>query len=107
MSTVTIEVEEYEVDLEKGTFLVEFSITADMTYQPAKVSGPPEDCYPDESEIDVTEVKILSVKDAEGKEISLTPKLIKQLGEAIDPSDFYYDLWEEWEGEQDPPDSSE
>lgn len=96
MSTVTIEVEEYEVDLGEDTFIVDFSITADITYRPARVSGPPEDYYPEESEVDITEMKILGLWDMEGEEVTLTPELIKQLGEAIDPSDFYDELWEEW-----------
>jgi hypothetical protein len=47
LTTYTVEVDGNEIDL---------TIEYDAVYQPAKVSGPPEDCYPDESSLDITDV---------------------------------------------------
>lgn len=109
--SVTLEVEEYEVEVEVENewhiIYVDFSISAVLTYQPARISGPPEDCYPDESEIDVVECKLLRAYDEEGKNIPLMQDLREKIDAQIDASDFYDELWEEWESEQDPPDSNE
>jgi hypothetical protein len=47
LTTYTIELDGNEIDL---------TIEYDAVYQPARISGPPEDCYPDESELDITDV---------------------------------------------------
>ena len=49
LTTYTIELDGNEIDL---------TIEYDAVYQPAKVSGPPEDCHPDESELDITDITI-------------------------------------------------
>lgn len=49
LTTYTIELDGNEIDL---------TIEYDAVYQPAKLSGPPEDCYPDESELDITDVTV-------------------------------------------------
>jgi len=38
---------------------IEVGISYDAVYQPAYISGPPEDCYPDESSMDITDMVIL------------------------------------------------
>ena len=47
LTTYTIEFDGNEIDL---------TIEYDAFYQPARVSGPPEDCYPEESACDITDV---------------------------------------------------
>ena len=47
LTTYTIELDGNEIDL---------TIEYDAFYQPARVSGPPEDCYPEESACDITDV---------------------------------------------------
>ena len=38
---------------------INVGISYDAVYQPAFISGPPEDCYPDESSMDITDMVIL------------------------------------------------
>lgn len=70
---------------------VDFRIEADITYQPARISGPPEDCYPDESECDITDIKVLSQVDGltDG---DIIDALLKQVGE----DKLIEDLWEDY-----------
>lgn len=42
--------EEHEIDVR---------IEYDAVYQPARLSGPPEDCYPEESSMDLTKVEVI------------------------------------------------
>ena len=70
---------------------VDFSIEADMTYEPARISGPPEDCYPDESECDITEIKVMSEVDGL-KDADILDALEKQIGEER----IIEDLWEDY-----------
>lgn len=39
---------------------IEIGIDYDANYEPARVSGPPEDCYPDGSELTVNRIDIIS-----------------------------------------------
>ena len=103
--TITLEEIYAEVDLGEGDYeelSLQLEISADMTYEPAKLDGPPEDCYPENSECDITELKILSAFDCEGNEIKLTKDNLKAIGDAISPRDFEEDLWDEFERQQEP-----
>jgi len=44
---------------------VDITIHYSATYRPARISGPPEDCYPDESELDILDVSFNLMFDTE------------------------------------------
>lgn len=46
---------------------IEVCVDYDATYQPARISGPPEDCYPEYGEMTIN-----SVTDSDGGEVALT-----------------------------------
>lgn len=50
----------YPLDHDGQEWEIEVRIHYDATYQPARISGPPEDCYPAESEMILTAMDILS-----------------------------------------------
>ena len=70
---------------------VDFEIEADITYQPARISGPPEDCYPDESECDITEIKVMSQIDGL-KDADILDALATQVGDDT----IINDLWDDY-----------
>lgn len=49
LTTFTIELDGNEIDL---------TVEYDAEYQRGRFSGPPEDCYPDESSLDITDVTV-------------------------------------------------
>ena len=69
---------------------VDFVIEADITYQPARISGPPEDCYPDESECYITEIKVRYPVDGCSDE-QILAALEKQVGEEKIKEDLWSD----------------
>ena len=97
----TITVEDYGVDVtykdQEMCLALDLEISADITYEPAKLSGPPEDCNPDNSECEVTEIKILHARDEDEKELPLTQALIDACLLQIDGTDFTDELWEAWD----------
>lgn len=54
---------EYPLYLGNDDFEVIVDVYYRATYQPARVSGPPEDCYPDESELSITGFDVVGVRD--------------------------------------------
>lgn len=75
---------------------VEFEITADMSYDPGNVSGPPERCYPPDSECEITEVKPMTTMDGLSDQ-DLIEALYAQVGE----DKLEEDLWEDWQADRD------
>lgn len=59
-ATVRVGGEEFEV-----TYLA----TGKCYYDPGKLSGPPEDCYPPESEGEIASVKMLEVRDSNSRPV--------------------------------------
>lgn len=50
----------YPTDSDGVEWEIEVRIHYDATYQPARISGPPEDCYPADSKMILTGMDILS-----------------------------------------------
>ena len=89
--TYTLTFPSTEPDEEFVEVDVDFQIDADITYEPAFVSGPPEDCYPDSSECDINSIKVLSTVDGL-KDADILDALMTQIGE-----DTIRDaLWEDY-----------
>lgn len=95
-ATVTLDDEEYDVWYE---------ISGTCTYQPGKTWGPPEDCYPDESESEVESVKILQVDGALATDLplSLRQRILTEL-DKLDLSAFLFENWME-QGPDDGPEN--
>ena len=60
----------YEGEAEVDGCLVGFTATTECQYQRGRFSGPPEDCYPDDGECEITQIEITRVVDEEGKEVT-------------------------------------
>ena len=45
------------IENEDGEHEIEVRISYDASYQEAYISGPPEDCYPADSEMDLTDIE--------------------------------------------------
>lgn len=75
---------------------VRFQITADMSYDPGNVSGPPERCYPPDSSCEITEIKPLTTLDGM-RDVDLINALNEQIGE----DKLMEDLWEDWQADKD------
>lgn len=82
--TYTLMLNDDEID-------VDFQIDADIVYQPAFISGLPENCYPDESSCDITEIKVMSTVDGI-KDADILDALAKQVGD----DKIIEDLWEDY-----------
>lgn len=79
MTTDTI-VRNFELELEAAdgtTYLCNIEAHSRCYYLPGRLSGPPEDCYPAESEQETT-FEILDCA-PDGNELKLTPELLASL----------------------------
>lgn len=74
---------------------VKFEITADMSYDPGNVSGPPERCYPPDSSCEITEVKPMTTLDGLSDQ-DLIDALYEQVGE----DKIMDDLWENYSSDK-------
>lgn len=97
--TQTVELNDQPVD-------VKFSATASMSYQPAQTSGPPEKCYPAESEFDLEELHILDAKDANDKRLTLGLSTMCQLRALINEDLLAEKMWEDFDQACEPSDES-
>lgn len=84
--TVFVGEAEREVELE-------FTVIAEMHYSPAQTSGPPENCYPEESECNITSLKITKATE-DGKPVHLGLDTMAQLRELISLDRVEEQLWE-------------
>ena len=82
--TYTLMLNEEEVD-------VDFDIDAHIVYRPEQVSGPVENCYPDESECDIRDIKVLSEVDG-FTDLEILAALEGQIG----TDKIGEDLWEDF-----------
>ena len=99
--------DETELTVEDKNYVVLFGVTADMIYEPAKLSGPPEDCYPDNSECNIEDVKVLGVWDEEGDSIQPSKALLAELLAEYDPEDLSDEFWKLFFAEAEPEDDEE
>jgi hypothetical protein len=67
---------------------------ADMIYSPGHLGGPPEDCYPDESECDITKLELGEVLDDQGFVLHEDDQRLAELLEGIDRELVEDALWE-------------
>lgn len=107
MSTqhVTLDLDEEEIvldtDGERIAYYCDFTVEATLSHTPAQVSGPPESCYPEESEIDITLLRLNEVRDAEGDMVHFTTPLRDRIADALNIDRVHELLWEEWQSDSD------
>ena len=84
------------VTLPSGEYDVTYCIEGKCYSDPGKLSGPPEDCYPPESEANITLLRVIEVSDETGIVTEVEDSLGKQLLAEINklPLDEY--LFESW-----------
>jgi hypothetical protein len=84
--TVTVDGEEYTVS---------YTARGSAIYAPGRFTGPPEDCYPDESECDVKEVRVTNVSNSDNE--SVIPEKERALYDkcvaALDEEKVADELW--------------
>ena len=94
MTTQTV-TKTFECELEapsRAVYYCNVEAHSKCYYHPGRTSGPPEDCYPAESDQDTT-VEILDCIDEAGVSLQLTPGLLALL-EPLLPFDWMEDqLW--------------
>ena len=93
MTTETVkDTFQLEVDIESGYFDVEVEAHSKCYYHPGRTSGPPEQCYPAESDQETT-VEITSITDAAGEPVPKTPELLAALEAALPLEWIEETLW--------------
>ena len=94
--TVKFEFYDLEAEVDDMTWLVNGFVVAELVDTPGKVSGPPEDCYPDEYECELTKITNVVISDGEREwTMEQKPKLVTQCLEKIE--DELIELaWNEW-----------
>lgn len=80
-----------EIATEVDTYEIEVGISYDATYEPAYISGPPEDCYPDSSEMDLTGLVILDDL-PEGVTEQMVRSAAEDANERIEQ-----EAWDDWQ----------
>ena len=92
--TQTVELNGQEVE-------VDFTATATLEYQAAQTSGPPESCYPEESDFDLESIQITGARLVGGQKMPLAVHTMKLLREAIDEDLLAEQMWEEFDQQDD------
>lgn len=101
---VSHDFEEIELEIEtmpgewKG-YLCNFTITAELVSIPARISGPPENCHPDESEVNILSIELTECSDEDNEPVTPSPELRQALCDALDMDEIYEVLWGEWQSE--------
>lgn len=85
---------ECEVPYEDQVYLCNVKAVSTCTYAPGHLGGPPEDCYPDESEQETT-FEILDCT-LEGNEIQLNEALIYELTPLLPVEWMESALWDHY-----------
>jgi len=98
--SVTVEFEQ-EVELDGNTYVVCVEAEVELSHTPGHFSGPPEDCYPDDSEANIVRATITSVSDdndtlTEAAYSQLYKDLAGQIAEDI----ILDEAWDVWEDER-------
>lgn len=86
-------------------YTVSYEIEGTCWYDPGKVLGPPEDCYPSDFGSDVTRVNVIEVY-LDDRELVLSEDLTKRIVAELyklDLDQFLYEAWSE-QGPDDGPD---
>ena len=86
---------EQDIKIGDREYLICYTITARCYYQRAKISGPPEDCYPEESDMEI-EIEVISATDAYGYVVPLSPLFLVQVTANLNTEKDEEAIWEEF-----------
>ena len=78
------------------SYAVDWEATAKMYYDPGRVSGPPEDCYPPEGECEITELTFEVHEDGSGLEV-MDQKVRALVSEFLNQEKIEEALWENYQ----------
>lgn len=91
----TVEFEgEQDVTFAERVYTVCFTVGAKCEYIPAQVGGPPEHCYPEESELDIQSVVITKVLNEDEQEVACTEEQKAELNERLNTPALKEAIWE-------------
>ena len=82
------------VALDDHDYEVGYCATASCIYAPAQLYGPPENCYPDESELNDMEILITDVHGDDGRQITETALMWARLAIELNDDLIKEQLWE-------------
>jgi hypothetical protein len=63
----------YYIYFHDDSWEVEYNVEYDAVYQPAKLSGPPDRCYPDESSMDISDFTVTSITKVDAESLAPQP----------------------------------
>lgn len=75
-------------------YLVEYSVSAMCSHRPGRLSGPPEDCYPDESECEIEWIAVQAVTDSRDNPVSLDAEFETAIIAALSQEEIEEKCWE-------------
>lgn len=74
-----------------------YTASAELYFRPGRLSGPPEDCYPDESDMSDVKLTINSIYTADGVDPHFTPEETREVQALLDEVIIEEELWAGWE----------
>ncbi len=86
----SLDTEAYVADKEGNEHEIEITIWFDAYYQAAKISGPPEDCYPEEGELEIVKVEV------DGSALPVGVSEADVIAGVMDDGDMMDRCWDEY-----------
>ena len=98
---VTQDFHEQEIEFDNGEGEIEIvyadlRVEANCFYQAAKLDGPPENCYPEDSECEITRIEVLKAIDEDGNVLTLSKEKLALIQAAIDEDHLSDEIFEAW-----------
>lgn len=75
---LTVKIEDEDMEIDGSTYSVACTVMGTCYFESARLSGPPEDCSPEEAECDIHSIDLDECFDAEG-DLVRNPDLLKAI----------------------------